>query len=195
MKFLSVSLLLLISSAVSFADSSATVSVKLSPAGSFKADTKDVKGSAVQRGAEVTAENIMVDLKSLNSGIALRDEHMKNKYLDLKNHPHAILVFARGNSGRGEGKIKINGIEKPVSGIYKIKGKELDAEFELKLSDFGISGIKYMGVGVSDNVKVNVTVPLVAGAAAAPVAKPTASVQQKAKTAAAVKKPAPAKKK
>ena len=149
------------------AEPSAVVAVKLSPAGSFKAETREVKGSAVHEGSKFTAKNIVVDLKSLNSGISLRDDHAKNKYLEVGKHPSAILVSATGENGKGSGVIKIKGIEKPISGTYKVKGKELEAEFDLKLSDFGITGIKYMGVGVSDLVKVTVSVPVTEGAAGA----------------------------
>lgn len=144
----------------SWAEPAAFVNVKLSPAGSFKGETRDVKGSAQLVGSKVTAQNIVVDLKNLNSGISLRDEHTKNKYLEVSKYPSAILVSATGENGKGTGVIKIKGIEKPISGTYKVKGKELEAEFDLKLSEFGIKGIKYMGVGVNDVVKVNVTVPL-----------------------------------
>lgn len=157
------------------AEPAAYVAVKLSPAGSFKAETRDVKGSAVRSGNKFTAQNIVVDLKSLNSGITLRDEHTKNKYLEVSKYPSAILVSATGENGKGSGIIKIKDIQKPIAGTYKVKGKELEAEFDLKLSDFGISGIKYMGVGVSDVIKITVTVPVTEGAAssnAPSVAKP-----------------------
>ncbi len=146
-----------------WAEPSAVVHLKLSPAGSFKGETRDVKGSAQQNGTKVTAQNIVVDLKNISTGISLRDEHTKNKYLEVSKFPTAILVSATGENGKGTGIIKIKGIEKPISGTYKIRGKELDAEFEIKLSDFGIKGIKYMGVGVNDTAKVSVTVPIDAG--------------------------------
>lgn len=148
-----------------FAEISANVNVKLSPAGSFKAVTKDIKGKAIKQGGAVSAQNIVVELANLNSGISLRDEHTKNKYLEVSKYPSAILVSAKGENGKGTGIIKIKGIEKPISGTYKINGSELTAEFDLKLSDFGIKGIKYMGVGVSDLIKIDITVPVEEGSA------------------------------
>lgn len=147
------------------AETSANVDVKLSPAGSFKLVTKEVKGKATKQGNSVSAENIVVVLKNVSSGISLRDEHTKNKYLEVSKFPDATLISAKGENGKGTGVIKIKGIEKPISGTYTIKGNELAAQFELKLSDFGIKGIKYMGVGVNDIVKVSVNVPLAQGVA------------------------------
>lgn len=138
---------------------SATVDVTLSPAGSFKAETKDVKGFATQKGNEVSAQNIVVPLKGLKTGIELRDKHTL-KYLEVNKYPEAVLISAKGKGGKGIGKIRIRGIEKDISGTYKIVGKELQANFKLNLPDFKITDINYMGVGVEDEVVLNVKVPL-----------------------------------
>ncbi len=137
----------------------ATVDVSLRPAGSFKAKTSDVKGQVVQKGTGFEAQNIVVDLKNLKTGIDLRDSHTK-KHLEVEKFPEAILVSAKGQGGKGEGIIKIKGIEKKISGSYKVEGSNLIAEFPIKLSEFQITGIKYMGVGVDDEVKLTVEVPI-----------------------------------
>jgi polyisoprenoid-binding protein YceI len=137
----------------------ASFDIKLSPAGNFTGKTPDVKGSAKKMGNKFVAENIMVNLTSVKTGLELRDEHTL-KYLDIKNHPNAILVKAEGENGKGKGIIKIKGIEKPISGTFKINGSELMAEFPISLKDFKIEGIRYMGVGVKDQVVVKVKVPV-----------------------------------
>lgn len=157
MKKILVSSLILISQ-LAFAQQ-ATVDVALRPAGSFKGKTSDVKGTVTQKGTAFEAQNIVVDLRNLKTGIELRDEHTK-KHLQVDKHPEAVLVSAKGEGGNGEGVIRIKGIEKKISGSYKIEGTKLIAEFPLKLSEFEITGIKYMGVGVDDEVKVTVEVPV-----------------------------------
>jgi len=137
----------------------AVVDLRLRPAGSFKMKSIEVKGFAVQRGDKIEAQNISVGLKKVQTGISLRDEHTR-KHLEVEKFPEAILVSATGSGGKGQGIIKIRGIEKPVSGTYRIEGSQVLAEFPIKLSDFNITGVKYMGVGVDDNAKVNVSVPL-----------------------------------
>lgn len=141
---------------------SVVVDVTLNPVGDFKAKTTEVKGEALKVGEEVRAEGIRVNLKSLNTGIELRNEHTL-KYLEVDKHPEAILVKARGKGGKGVAKINIKGIEKEVRGTYKIieSGKKLEATFPLTLSDFDIKDISYKNtVGVEDEVQLTVVVPL-----------------------------------
>ena len=137
----------------------AVVDVSLHPAGSFKIKTSDIKGAVTQKGNSFEAQNITVGLKSLQTGIELRDTHTK-KHLDVEKFPEVFLISAKGEGGKGTGVIKIKGIEQKISGSYKIEGNELVAEFPLKLSEFQITGIKYMGVGVDDDIKVTVTIPV-----------------------------------
>lgn len=138
---------------------SAAVDIKLTPAGGFTGKTTEVKGSVKKVGNKFMGENIIVNLKSLKTGMGLRDKHTQ-EHLDTTNFSNAILIKAEGENGKGKGTIKIKGIEKPIEGTYKVNGKELEATFPLKLSDFDIKGIRYMGVGVKDQVKVSVSIPI-----------------------------------
>ncbi len=138
----------------------ATVDIELSPAGSFKGKTDDVKGEAVMVGDTIKAENVIVGLKNLKTGISMRDKHATEKYLEVGKFPDAVLVSATGAGGKGSGILKIRGIQKPVEGTYEVQGSEVTAHFPIKLSDYGITGVKYMGVGVTDSVNLHVTVPL-----------------------------------
>jgi polyisoprenoid-binding protein YceI len=143
----------------------AVVDLKAHPALSFKAKSTEVKGFATQNGDEVEAKDIVVGLKNISTGLGTRDTHTK-KYLEVEKYPDAILVSAKGKGGQGEGVVRIHGIEKPVSGTYKVEGGKLNADFPIKLSDFGITNIKFMGAGVDDNAVVHVSVPIQAGTAA-----------------------------
>lgn len=160
MKSVIASLLISLLSVAAMAASEATADVELSPAGSFKAKTSEVTGEAVMVGDTITAQNIVVKLKGLKTGIALRDKHATEKYLEVGKFPDAVLTSATGSGGKGKGKLKIRGIEKDVEGTYKVSGNELTATFPIKLSDYGINGVKYMGVGVSNSVNLAVTVPI-----------------------------------
>ena len=155
-----VSLFILVLSVAAVATPGAIADVELSPAGSFKAKTNEVKGEATLTGDTVTADNIVVKLVGLKTGISLRDKHATEKYLEVGKFPDAVLTNATGKGGKGRGKLKIRGIEKDVEGTYKIEGSELIADFIIKLSEYGINGVKYMGVGVNNEVTLHVTVPL-----------------------------------
>lgn len=146
---------------ISFAETGVVVDCKISPTGSFQAKTKEIKGGVTLKNGEVIADQIVVDLKSLTTGMGLRDDHMKKKYLEVDKFPQAVLMLGKGKDGKGEGKIKIRGIEKEIKGTYKLLGdKELEANFDLSLNDIKVSGIRYMGMGVKDTVKVTVNVPV-----------------------------------
>lgn len=158
MNFFATLLLTLGISSAAFAQS-AVVDVVLNPMGDFKGKTSDVKGQAIVNGDEVSAENIVVNLKSLKTGVELRDKHTQ-KHLQTDKFPDAILVSAKGKGGKGTGKIKIKGIEKDIAGVYKVTGKTLMAKFKLKLTDFAIEDINYMGVGVEDDVVITIALPV-----------------------------------
>lgn len=136
------------------------IQINLSPTGSFKAQASKIEGKAKKIDQSVEAKAIRISLNQLTTGIALRDEHMKNKYLQVDKYPYAILTQAKGNNGQGDGLLEIRGIKKPVSGSYQIKGQDVLAEFDVKLSDYDITGIRYMGVGVKDQIKIKVKMRL-----------------------------------
>ncbi len=145
--------------ASSLAIAQVQLNFKLSPAGSFVGKTSQIQGHVVRSGDTFTASNIVVPLKGLKTGISLRDEHTL-KHLDVQKFPNAVLVSATGKGGKGTGLIRIRGIEKPIAGSYEIVGNKLEAEFMLKPSDFNITGVRYMGVGLKDSVQVIVSVPI-----------------------------------
>jgi len=157
MRFLAVILLTLYLAKVDA--SSVQVKVTLSPTGSFVAKTGDVTGFATETKSIVSAKDVRVKVKGLQTGVALRDKHLL-KRLDSEKFPEIILVKASGRSGKGTGVIKIKGIEKPISGTYKITNNICEAVFPLKISEFGIDDVSYMGVGVDDEVEISVSIPL-----------------------------------
>lgn len=170
-----------------------SVDVVLNPMGNFKATTSSISGNAVMVGTDVSAQNIKVDLRTLKTGLELRDKHAQ-KYLNTAQHPEAILSIGKGKNGKGIGRIKINGQEKEIKGTYKVVGKNLEAEFNLKISEFNIKDVNYMGVGVEDEVKVQVTLPIgPAAVSATAIAIPATTVPAKTVSAPAAQ-PAPKKK-
>ncbi|HEX7673251.1 MAG TPA: YceI family protein [Bdellovibrio sp.] len=159
MRVLFASLVLSLGVASAAFASEAVVDVVLNPMGDFKAKTADVKGEAIQKGDEVFAQNIVVNLKSLKTGVELRDKHTQ-KHLETEKYPEAVLISASGKGGKGKGKLKIRGIEKDVEGTYKVDGQNLIADFKVNIAEYGIKDINYMGVGVEDEVALHVVVPV-----------------------------------
>lgn len=123
-------------------------------------------GTAWIEGGKLKGE-FRFDLKSLKTGISLRDNHMKDKYLEVGKHPDAVLkldetAFAPGQKNvEFTGKLLLHGVEKPVRGTATIEqgdgSAKVTSDFELKISDFAISVPSFAGITVTDSVKVNVS--------------------------------------
>jgi polyisoprenoid-binding protein YceI len=107
-------------------------------------------------------------LDNLDTGIALRTRHMKENYLETKQHPTATIVLpalklvAGGGKQPFQGKLKLHGQEKPVEGTVQVTRQEgaLGASFSfpIKLSDFAIKQPSFMGISVDETVEVQVEV-------------------------------------
>ena len=137
----------------------AVVDVGVTPTGSFQIKSTEVRGFAERKGDTISAKNIAVGLKNLNTGIPLRDTHTK-KYLEVEKFPDAVMTTGLGRGGKGLANLQIKGIVQKVKGTYEVKGDSLVAKFPLKLSDYKINDVKYLGVGVDDDVNLTVTVPI-----------------------------------
>lgn len=113
------------------------------------------------------------ELAKLDTGINMRNEHMKDKYLQVKDHPKAKLTltdvavdpaFATALTNSGEkpfkGKLLLKGQERDVSGNYTAKNGLVQAKFQIKLTEFGIEIPSYLGVTVAETVDVSVDLAL-----------------------------------
>lgn len=103
-----------------------------------------------------------VALNDLTTGINMRDEHMKEKYLQVKEHPKAILKIPAGpedvlqfaSEKEAQGTLTLHGQTKPLK-VKAIKdGNKISSEFDIKLSDYGIEIPTYAGITMADKVKV-----------------------------------------
>jgi polyisoprenoid-binding protein YceI len=145
----------------------------LTVGGSFEAKTSSVSGQLAVDPAEpsrLTGE-IAVDLKTLDSGISLRNTHMRENYLEVgkgEGFERAVLseIVVKGDAATATGAtpftatLLVHGTRKPVSGQARIARTgtdvRVDASFPVHLPDFGIPEPRYLGVGVKDQVQVKV---------------------------------------
>lgn len=108
------------------------------------------------------------NLSDLKTGITLRDNHMKDKYLEVSKYPTAKLTikglptkdYQTDAKGDFIGSLTLHGETKNVSGSYSYVGssKQLSAQFSFKVSDFKIEIPKYLGVTVSETVEVGTNI-------------------------------------
>lgn len=126
--------------------------------GGLKIEGKSTELSVKDEGEKL---RVVVPLAKLDTGIELRNQHMRDKYLETGKHPTAELVVDKKDalakpSGTLTGQLTLHGVTKPVSiqytwtqngAHYDVKGSGA-----LKLDDFGITQPGYLGVTVSKDI-------------------------------------------
>ncbi len=119
---------------------------------------------------------VTVDLDSLDTGMSLRNKHMKEKYLQVSKYPKAKLIIKKykldpqwsmQNPKTGEltipAEVVIHGKSKPVNVKARIDDNaKVQSDFEVQITDFNIDIPSFMGVTVADKVKVEIESNLVA---------------------------------
>jgi polyisoprenoid-binding protein YceI len=162
------------------------VTVPLRPGGAFNATTTALTGTlSVEslKPAKLDGE-VAVDLRTIDTGIALRNEHLRDKYLEVakgEGYDKAVLsglVLADAGSETFSGTsgftatLLLHGVKHEVAGKAEIRpegaGHRVRAEFPVTLTDFGVSPPEYLGVGVGSRLLVKVNLLATSAAEAAP---------------------------
>ncbi len=109
-----------------------------------------------------------VDLASLETGIGMRDRHMKEKYLEVEKFKEATLNFKdakfaasllkTGGEVNVPATLTLHGKEKPITVVMKLKASDskitASSSFALKLSAYGIDIPTFSGITVADEVQI-----------------------------------------
>lgn len=143
--------------------------------GSFEAKTTSLRGSVTLAAAQPAAfsGDFSVDLRTLDTGIGLRDDHLRDEYLEVgkgEDFAKAVLsdVHLGGvDAGSFQGKtaftgtFALHGARRPITGKTEIRREgssvRVEASFPVTLTDYGIAKPQYLGVGVKDEVEVKVS--------------------------------------
>lgn len=152
------------------------VRCRMTVGGSFDAVTSALSGTlrGSPRGAGALDGELRVDLASVETGIGLRDEHLRANYLEIDRGPafrHAVLsgiaLREPPPEGRGRrrttftGRLTLHGVERQVEGEATMERRDgplrVEATLSLSLEAFDIPPPRYLGVGVRDEVRVTVT--------------------------------------
>lgn len=125
-------------------------------------DVKDPDGKSL---------TVVVALKDLSTGIALRDSHMRDKYLEVGKFPETTLVVplsaltipADGKDGEGDakGNVTLHGVTKEQAFHYKASCKagvcDVTGTLPLNMNDYGIKVPSYLGITVKPDLTLTVT--------------------------------------
>jgi polyisoprenoid-binding protein YceI len=143
------------------------------------------KGTLKLEGGKLSGE-CTFDMNTLDTGISMRTEHMKKKYLEVEKYPQAKLTqlelaVPAGIEGDSFGADKVpfkahltfHGVDKPVEGTAKLTrsaGKlEVDSQFPVNFIEHGIEKPSFAGITINDvvDVDVDVTAPFAPAQASA----------------------------
>ena len=142
--------------------------------GSFDAKTTMITGlvTASANGSPGYDGSLAVDLRTLDTGIGLRNEHLRENYLEVNKGPGfdtatlskidliGLTPDAPEGKGTFAGSLTLHGVTKPVTGPVDVRqtgaGLGVKASFPVNLTDYSISKPRYLGIGVKDIVQVEV---------------------------------------
>ena len=150
----------------------------------IQGETRHVQGTITVDAAKLadptTLKDIKfsVDLASLDTGIGLRNQHMRDSYLETGKYPKAtfqvqkLTPMFKGPVKPGQvlvykatGPFTLHGktLEKtiPVSVINGDKSVRIQSQFPVALADFGIPRPEMVMQKLSDNIYVNLDVKVV----------------------------------
>ena len=112
---------------------------------------------------------VSVPLANLDTGIALRNKHMREKYLEVGKFPRADLSVSRADlripaeagetSGEAAATMLIHGIAKPVRFMYRVRrdgsGLHVTGSTRVNINEHGIAVPSYLGVTVKPDVDIS----------------------------------------
>ena len=157
----------------SIASGDVTVVCPLTVGGSFEATSSSLAGRLTLDGSEPgrLQGELTVDLATLDTGIGLRNTHMRDNYLEVgrgEGFSRAVLkdIVVGGDVTSVNGQtsftatLLVHGVERPVRGDVRLvrEGDRVrgEARFPVALPDHQIPKPRYLGVGVRDQVEVRV---------------------------------------
>lgn len=152
------------------------INCRLTVGGSFDATTSAISGRLVQAtsGAASYTGELVIDLTSLDTGINLRDRHLRDTYLEVERGDNfatarlsglqleqAMPASAARHKTEFSAELLLHGVRSPVAGEAELRqsasGVEVEASFAVSLPEFSIDSPRYLGIGVRDEVRITVT--------------------------------------
>ena len=161
------------------------VRCRLTVGGSFDAVTSAISGTLRSDAADAAsyAGELRVNLATLDSGIGLRNSHLRGNYLEVDRGPdfrHAVLSGIRLDDPLPDGAgshetafaadLSLHGVQRRVDGDAELRRRnervEVEATFSVSLDAFDIPPPRHLGVGVRDEVEITVEFDAAGGGAA-----------------------------
>ena len=161
----------------------------LTVGGVFETKTTSISGTVgVADGSPAALSGeLSVDLSTLDTGIELRNTHLREKYLEVARGAEFASAVISGvrldkagtSTFRGQtpfaGTLLLHGVRRPMAGQAEIRSEGNDvrvlASFPLRIDDYGIAAPRYLGVGVKNEVQVKISLLVTPAPAASEAAR------------------------
>jgi polyisoprenoid-binding protein YceI len=152
------------------------------PGGAFEGKTADLTVRETEQSI-----TLVVPLQNLDTGMKLRNTHMKEKYLEVAKFPEASLEVSKaalkipdaGKSGEGDaqGAFTLHGVKKDVKFHYKGSCDasnvcDVVGTFDINFNDYGVQVPSYLGVTVKPETSITAQFQVKRDAAPAPAPAP-----------------------
>ena len=132
-----------------------------------------IKGEGEGVSAKLVEKNLILNgvisfqLKSLKTGIELRDDHLKNKYLEVGKFPTALLTINDlkiptdlKSEINFTGTLNLHGVDQSIEGLARFQSESktqlLIADFKIRLSQFKIEIPNFKGITVAEEVQIKI---------------------------------------
>jgi polyisoprenoid-binding protein YceI len=127
-------------------------------------------GKVTVEGDQIKDSEFSMSVEHLDTGIALRNKHLRENYLHTEKFPTAKLSIKAidGLSTQRKGpsaamndfqaELELHGQKAPVEiGKYQIKDNKVTTQFCIDLPSYGVDKPSFMGVKIVDKVHITVT--------------------------------------
>ena len=126
--------------------------------GSFVAISDKARGRLLKTENEFKADRLSVSTESFKTENTLRDSHVSTFLSGGSEHPHPRIdiINLKGKENAATATIVINGVSKELKLDYVEKSNYVDVTLNLNTKDFKLETPSFLGVSVSEDVKVEV---------------------------------------
>lgn len=130
---------------------------KLYPAGYFELNCSNIIATSVAKKEKNTfIRQAKIEVSCLDSGIALRNEHV-HKFLDFKKYPYLLMNDITIGDKEASAKVSIVGKEKNEKISFRKKGDSFILGLKINIEEYGLKSPSYMGVKVDKFVDVTIS--------------------------------------
>lgn len=128
---------------------------------------KDLEGDVQFDKANPESASLMftVAVNSINTGKGMKNKHaVSDKWFDAETYPNITFksssVSKEGDAYKVTGIMSIHGVSKEMTIPFAFNNNSFSSQFSVNRLDFGVGTMKGMSKKVSNEIKLDVTIPV-----------------------------------